>query len=63
MGLEGTVVAAVGAIEELRSWQIYFLPTSEEVTTPAVKVCSALVKVAAATVTSSPCCCTHQGMA
>jgi hypothetical protein len=63
MGLEGTTVAAVGAIEELRSWQIYFLPTGEEVTTPAVKVCSALIKVVAATAPSSPCRCTHQGVA
>jgi hypothetical protein len=64
MGLEGTVVAAVGASEELRPGQIYFvLPiemqrrrlTGEEIAALAVKASSALVKAAAATAPSSPC--------
>ncbi|TVU44822.1 hypothetical protein EJB05_04282, partial [Eragrostis curvula] len=63
MGLEGTVTA-VGAGEELRPGQIYFvLPaemqrrrlTGEEVAALAVKASSALVKAAAATAPSSPC--------
>jgi hypothetical protein len=64
MGLEGAVVAAVGAGQELRPGQIYFvLPaemrrrrlTGEEVAALAVKASSALVKAAAATAPSSPC--------
>ncbi|GJM96755.1 hypothetical protein PR202_ga13618 [Eleusine coracana subsp. coracana] len=64
MGLEGTAVSPVGAGDELRPGQIYFLLpaemqrrrlTGEEVAALAVKASSALVKAAAAAAPSSPC--------
>ncbi|XP_062213242.1 uncharacterized protein LOC133914102 [Phragmites australis] len=63
MGFEGSVVA-VGAGEELRPGQIYFVLraemqrrrlTGEEVAALAVKASAALVKAAASAAPSSPC--------